>query len=362
MTGPAGRKRPWYAKALLSLLAVMAALALAEAAARYEFKWPPARISPPGFGWMEITPAGLRLVPDTHIDRYNAARGGTFRLDINARGLRGPEIMADHRGRARVLVLGDSIVFGPGLDNDQTLPARLGSALGPRAEVLNAGVPGMSLRDEVDYFEELDGPLRPAVVVLGFYLNDPLRSYVLTSEYGHLSDFWVVHLTRARQSSVLFNRLWEGLFAAWLVKTQGLNTGWVAPFEERRWVTDREVYRRMIAEAGDDFGAAWDPRSWPEVRAQFMRLKERCGRSGSRLAIVIFPVSIQVQSQVADTYPQDQMAALARELGLPRFDPLPLYRAWARPDLFADQCHLTPVGADLTAQALAEWMTAQGLP
>jgi hypothetical protein len=78
--------------------------------------------------------------------RIEVAFGGVD-VRVNALGLRGVETtLAPAPGAVRILVLGDSVVFGQGVALDETFPARLAVRLGARwqmpVEALNAGAQG----------------------------------------------------------------------------------------------------------------------------------------------------------------------------------------------------------------------------
>src|SRR6185295_777242 len=71
-------------------------------------------------------------------------------VHVNRFGLRGPEISAAPApGVTRVLVLGDSVVFGHGLAAEDAMPAVLQQRLDGGFEVLNAGVSGYDTVAEV---------------------------------------------------------------------------------------------------------------------------------------------------------------------------------------------------------------------
>ncbi|HUT56218.1 MAG TPA: SGNH/GDSL hydrolase family protein [bacterium] len=349
------------------MIAAMVSLALtlvvAEAAARFVFRVKQGRIYPPAMPWMELGPDGLRLVPNTHREQYAAMAGRAVRLDINADGFRGPELRPRAASVRRLLFLGDSIVFGPGLEYEETVPYLVGARLGSGVEVVNAAVPGMSLRDEVDLLEKKAGRLEPDLVVVGFYMNDPVRSYLLEQEYGGMDERLVSIITRLRGRSVLFNLLWERVLAMKLVSAESVATGWVRPFQERAWVSERGVYDEIIRLSSDDFGAAWLPSVWPGVAGQIQRLSRICAERHARPAVLIFPVSIQAESSVADDYPQQRMKELCKALGIPVLDLLPLLRAHAAEPVFIDQCHLNPRGSALAAADVARWIKeAQLMP
>src|SRR6185436_15575801 len=117
--------------------------------------------------------------PDTdlpYVLRPNV-RTTLFGIDVrvNAFGCRGPEITAEPRpGIRRVLVLGDSVVFGMGLAEDETVTSKLGMLLNGKTptEVVNAGVQGYDTVAEARWLEWAGVRLRPSVVIVGVSLND----------------------------------------------------------------------------------------------------------------------------------------------------------------------------------------------
>lgn len=122
--------------------------------------------------------------------RANPARGfemlpGTVHytyleeVRVNALGLRGPGAAAAADDDVRVLVLGDSLVYGQGVGEEDTLPRAIERALerraGPearRARVWNGGVRSYNTEQELALLEELLPRIRPNVVVLGWFAND----------------------------------------------------------------------------------------------------------------------------------------------------------------------------------------------
>lgn len=74
-------------------------------------------------------------------DRFaRITRRRTFTVSTNSRGLRGPPLQQPKAG-ARVVALGDSVTFGWGVSVEHSYPALLADRLG--VEVVNTGVPAM---------------------------------------------------------------------------------------------------------------------------------------------------------------------------------------------------------------------------
>lgn len=107
---------------------------------------------------------------------------GTFRgrgVRINSHGMRGPEIpVAKPADTYRIAVLGDSVAFGWGVEQDETYAAVLERRLNalpppyPRYEAMNFALPGYNTAIEVATFEHRALPFGPDAVVLGFVGND----------------------------------------------------------------------------------------------------------------------------------------------------------------------------------------------
>jgi len=96
---------------------------------------------------------------------------------INSLGFRGPEVsLRKPPGTRRVIVVGDSYVFGIGVDAERTFPALLARHLNASRretwEVINLGVNSYSTDQELILFSEVGPQLEPDVVVLVVCDND----------------------------------------------------------------------------------------------------------------------------------------------------------------------------------------------
>ena len=112
------------------------------------------------------------------------------------------DVHADAQPRFRIVGLGDSMVYGYGVDHEDTflyrlhesLTARLGSE---RIEVINSARPGDDLDDAYQLLRGHVLPLEPDLIILGLHLNDCLvfpTQLIRTTydtpirEYFHLLD------------------------------------------------------------------------------------------------------------------------------------------------------------------------------
>ena len=129
---------------------------------------------------------GWEMVEGVHYTYHHPA-------SVNSLGLRSPELAARAPGEVRVLVLGDSLVYGQGVGDDETLPHRLQSLLaeldadGRPWNVVNAGHRAYDTRQELALLEELGREIDPDVVVLCWYWND-LVERDIAGTYERLRD------------------------------------------------------------------------------------------------------------------------------------------------------------------------------
>jgi lysophospholipase L1-like esterase len=95
---------------------------------------------------------------------------------VNALGLRGAEVGAKAPGERRVLFLGDSLTYGQGVAEEDTVPGALERELaartGTRWSVVNAGHRAYDTPQELALLEEHGATIQPDVVLLGWYWND----------------------------------------------------------------------------------------------------------------------------------------------------------------------------------------------
>lgn len=106
-------------------------------------------------------------------------RAQTKTISVNSKGYRGREHdLARTPGVARVVMLGDSITFGPGVDDTETFSDRLDS-LPNGPEVVNLGVMGYGTDQELLKLEREGLAFGPDVVVLHFCLHNDFADNML---------------------------------------------------------------------------------------------------------------------------------------------------------------------------------------
>ena len=114
--------------------------------------------------------------PDLKYELTPGATGGLSDTDIkiNSQGFRGPEPSSSPSGQ-RVIVLGDSIAFGNSMFSEDTFSSQLQQRLysGKQdVEILNFGVGGYDILQEVSLLEIRGLKYHPNMVVVAYCLND----------------------------------------------------------------------------------------------------------------------------------------------------------------------------------------------
>src|SRR5262249_19230144 len=110
-------------------------------------------------------------------------------VKFNTQGLRGPEVQIPKPpGVFRVLVLGDSVVEGAQVGEDQTMTARLRQELEPlaggkRVETVNAGVAGFGTGQQLLFLRREGLAYQPDLIVLVFTIaNDPADNSIAVAQ------------------------------------------------------------------------------------------------------------------------------------------------------------------------------------
>ena len=160
-------------------------------------------------GILEGAIRALHLIPDSDPIPYHAAPGeevfapvpnasatSTFGIlhRTDSLGLRGPDrSLARNPGRPRVAVVGDSVVWGYGVSEDDTIPAwleRLSSSDGVGLDVWNLGVTAYNTYNEKAKYARLAPLLAPDVTIVVVLFNDlhPRAQNFRITSVGTLSD------------------------------------------------------------------------------------------------------------------------------------------------------------------------------
>jgi len=137
---------------------------------------------------------GVRLEPGAEMN-FRLGNNPLTTIHVNTSGYRGPEwpepVSEAKPGEGEVLVLGDSQVFGLGVNDDETFSARLAEHTG--RSVINAGVPTYGPQEYTAIAGEILAERKPQTVVYVLnFLNDPYELERPNNARHAVWDGWAV--------------------------------------------------------------------------------------------------------------------------------------------------------------------------
>lgn len=259
---------------------------------------------------------------------------------INSAGLRGGEAKA---GERVILCLGDSIVYGYGLADDQTFPARLDAAIAAQSsgfEVLNGGVNAYPMALMHQRFLHLwETGVRPEAVVIGYSFNEGWLGHLVSADEATKDQFEQrVKLKNWLRTSAMYNVVMEK---------------WAKSYYDA--IKSKLVPGTHSVEA-DPANA---DRSYEEAVGRFLddvRLR------GVQPFFVIFAAFNGNDMRFNSDGPlHNRLAAFAEEQGVPYVRSDEAFRRPLGPDAdlaayFLDYAHMSPAGAEHLAREVAPWI------
>ncbi|HYV56078.1 MAG TPA: GDSL-type esterase/lipase family protein [Candidatus Nitrosopolaris sp.] len=280
---------------------------------------------------------------------------------VNRLGLRGPEAERHPRpGVHRVLVLGDSVVFGQGVTEDAAFPAQLERQLNAANagvyEVLNAGVPGYDALAEARLLETFGLALAPEIVVVGTSLND----YDVAPQYSPLGILTRKELDR--RTPDLADRSELLVLLRWLARDLRGSLGYqLAERLPAGAMTDGPGLARLVEQTHLAFYHHPDPAQWERLRTAYADFGRVAAARHLRLLVAIFPESYQVGRPDPDLTPQRKLLELCAEVHLGCLDLQPPF-ATAGGELFSNVQHPNARGHAVAAGAIAAALLGRSAP
>jgi len=214
-----------------------------------------------------------------------------------------------------ILVLGDSVSVGVGVEAEQTYPSLLEDRLGKG--VLNASVTGYGIADYVEVLGHIAGNFKPQLVILGICLND----VVPTSQVN------IVTLTRKKKEDVEVSPD-ERRYPTLLMRTlryfndNYLNFHSFLGSHSRTYV----LLKSFAADSARDHFEAdrlyyRDAKTIEFLSSQFAKLK-RAFPDEKVLLFVVFPYEYQLRTGSLDVLePQNVIKEAGHMAGVTIYDP-----------------------------------------
>ncbi len=234
-----------------------------------------------------------------------------FRVSTDAAGLR--RVPPVGPSQQRVLFLGDSCTFGVGVEDHETLPARVQERLRD-VSCTNAGVPGYTAFQGLRLLEELLPQILPHVVVINFGRNDSLV-WDGRSDLEHAAQL-------ERQRARWWNRLRCVHLAARLLRT-------APPPQPPQGGAPRLSDAEFEATVRDMIAACRAHGAWP--------------------VLLIWPERLQMTEERTHSK-QRVLLRLAEAERLPCLDLTPHLRGGGGAALYLDVVHANAAGCELAAE------------
>lgn len=167
----ADRAGQWRQNAIILVVSLMLAVFAAELVARMFFpSWAPRTGRVTRF-WQHDPTLGWAHKPNEegHFESF----GFDTIIRINSHGFRGPErSFSRPDDKQRIIVLGDSFVWGFGVEEADIFTTQLERSLGDGTEVINLGVSGYSTDQELLLYRDIGRRYNADLVILTVATND----------------------------------------------------------------------------------------------------------------------------------------------------------------------------------------------
>ncbi|HJN75206.1 MAG TPA: GDSL-type esterase/lipase family protein [Myxococcota bacterium] len=259
---------------------------------------------------------------------------------INSMGLRGAEpVIPTPDGVRRILVTGDSSVYGFGVGDDETFVQVTAQELG--VEGWNAAIPGYSTFQTLNLLEMRAWALEPDVLVIGnLWSDNNFDAFVdrdLLSAYSSFEGSGAQGLHRLLRPLAFYRVLHYRLRVMDGEQAEARNVGWQLGSKEQVGVRRVEI---------NDYATNLD------------RLAEMALSEGRQVVFVMLANREDVEGRTEGAWSvyRGAMQDIATRHGAPVVDVPSLFRDSARPsqELFLDEMHPTTQGHALIGHALAE--------
>ena len=355
---------------LLSVLGVLSAFVLCEFIVRATFE-PPMFVEIKGTdlssrrpfegklfsheSMYRMTSAGPRLRSSAVVNIRNHPLGEEdVEIHINSLGLRGPELQA--KVFPRILFLGDSVTIQDYLRDEDTfvnLARRELFTRGVGAELLNGGVAGLNMEQELILLKEVGPKISPDAVVIVFCLNDILPSRTMR----------FIAAPRLLKWSWFLNHLLLGISFRFPIEDPHTSKEVLSLWREeakKNLSVDRpsreyESYANVINSSWE-LAPSWGDSPWLKISILMEQFYESAVKLNSTPLLAVSPLSVQVEATFVEDFPQRKLESLTSRAGVRFLNMLPPMRTsfqQARTPLFYDLGHLNKHGSRVVAEVMA---------
>ncbi len=274
----------------------------------------------------------LGWAPLPSVEQFHVGDGFSVAVRQNAIGLRasGEHAFEDKTDQRRILVLGDSYVWGYGADQEDifTEPAAHGD---DTVEMINLGVSGYGTDQELLFYEKLGTQFDVDEVVLAFTTYNDILNNMFAEQYGYQKPYFTaegeltlhddhVEDRPARRIGIWFR---DNSRVVALAETGFLNLkhAWQSRFGD-----DEPVARPRDRVLGPGAVRPIDRQGVDLTIQLIARLRDDVEASGAEFSLVFIPYKPNVLALQPEDHPL--VAAMLpglSEAGIDCFDPYPMF-------------------------------------
>ncbi len=282
----------------------------------------------------------------------------------NHLGLRNREIVNKKSGINRILFLGDSLIWSSQTSSGrlytEVLEQRLNAASADGTnsyEVINAGIPGYTTYQELEFLKIYGLDMEPDIVVLSFVFNDVYYKYLHRPTKDNFLAPEPLSSLHYFDTNTFLGNIFAGSYLAHQVVMRGnmlrkrVLRQPLFPFEER-----------------GDFYLAWKYYGWTAVQQLIGEMQQLLKEKGVPLSVLVFPVSDQVDDRYRSLnkehvlYPQSRISNICSSYEIPMLDLTDIIYAGGGTVLYEDYLHLNAKGNDVVLDAIEMFLDNEILP
>lgn len=280
----------------------------------------------------------------------------------NSLGLKNKEITAKKEGVYRILFLGDSLIWTgettSGKLYTQVIEKNLNSALKTeqKIEVINAGIPGYTTYQEMEFLKAYGLDMEPDMVILGFVFNDLYYKYLHKPTAKTFLD---------TEPQVALNRFDKNTFIGSIFANSYLAHSTAHIIERIQNKLSKRPY--LSFEHRMDFYLAWKPYGWKHSEVLIAEMKDILSKKDIQFNIITFPVSDQVDKTILSfdekyvLYPQSKIKEIAKKNNIPFYDLTKDIQNNGDLKLYKDYLHFNKNGNDVVAKKLTQYLLTKKL-
>jgi lysophospholipase L1-like esterase len=276
----------------------------------------------------------------------------------NNLGLRNREILQKENGVFRIMFLGDSLIWSSETSSGklytEVVEKNLNKLLyvNKNIEVINAGIPGYTTYQELEFLNVYGLDMQPDLVVLGFVFNDVFYKYLHRPTGEKII---------APEPESRLHRFNTDSFPGMLFRKSYLAHELTYAFRKLSYKLSLSPFYTF--EHRNDFYLAWKSYGWTDTEKLIGKMHQQLADKNIPLVIVIFPISDQVDNEYINRdrnyvlYPQSRIKKISEKYDIPYMDLTnAIYQGGGR-KLFSDYLHLTEEGNDIVASEITQYFS-----